>query len=1037
MRARRPRAGLFSSRGLVEPEGWPFDVPDSEEASSSRTEGSNDDKPRALNLKEYEPAELVHGLISASSSHDSAETESSALSERSAPVYVESDEEHALEGVLQMGCMDGFFMPGSMKNARKSFIRVNEKGEKEFKLNLKFPLALGFKMKKEDPSEQDSGKNDEATKSQMRSVFQKLNCKVPDHHIAECDGNRNLLHMDNQTYETQYGQRGVQDPPASVAMNGGANGANVQSAEAVPQIFISLMSLSHGSSADDDCDSNVRPENLVLPPPPPLMYPMNMHLAQMPAASWRHQQAYPTPIIPYELIANGTVPSNLAHLPPNYWQTTLNAPLNSRQAGLNLAVPPAIQRMPSQIVVQEQESFGEEASILSYEVAGTEPPMNVNRFPSAGQSSGYQQGYFRLPTGARISHQGSTLKMQNARTPGAEQVPAVQIPPTSSRRNHNLIDQSSAPTVFTRSILSADSEHEFMPKGSDSACDGDGQAGSVSTANAEEGSRSSLGGATDLIVESGEGGFQHSQQEDDSASAERIEALKSASSSSSNRVGRPPKVHRWRQANIQRLKPQQQQLTGRSASAGTVESGTEPSSLSSAKQAGAGESKGLKDRDGPSFDEGPPSRREEIESKKENTKDTGTDNHWQHSSKAFNTNFVVGDNPTQHADSNDKANDRKDDYNEDLSVSSDQAIVAFDGQEFNDAKTSETHAAPVADEASESFQRQHQSRDTDTKTSYQDHHPSVSSRLPEEQQEEQKVLERTEETQANNTARGNQEAVITLEKTELPPDKQQAKTTPSKTTTSLERISSATNQSTEAIMTEQKHGLDGKEGDENLSLMFDSIFNRRRQLRHIAKQKRKDSSENPGTVPDGPPRCESRTIDAIEPPMMDACDRPSMDASDRPSMDASDRPSIDGRSAEDDDELENQIPFGGTTGRKTNPGEKVRIARDQQSQQGSKKPHAAVPAVGTVSNISLGSPKLGSPATSLSQHTDEATIPEISSMSSTDAVFQDVHEVHPLDSPSKSIVFASPLAISPRADRLSRGKPSAPPMAPIPSSLFF
>jgi hypothetical protein len=980
---------------MVDP-GWPFDSPDSSD-SNSRTEGSNDDKLRAENLADFEPAELVHGLLNVSSS------DSTALS-GSAPVYVESDDEGDLDGVLQMGCMDGFFMPKKKQNTKNSLIHVNEMGEKELKLNLKFPLALGFSKKKVDSQQstkgesqkhEDNAPNDGTKTSRLGSVLEKMNCKGADQSITECNGNSHLLQSEYHTHQDAFENENPdlrlgRDPPASVAMVGGHNDLERRPGEAISHIFTSLMSLSHGSSADDDYDSNVRPENLVLPPLPQPIYHVSVHAAPPPTAMWHQQQAYLPQNIPYELIAKGIVHPNIGYLPSNYWQNAPPVPLNFPQPGHNIAGPPAIARMPSQILVQEQESFGEEASLSSYDVvAGTEPTLNVTQYIPTGQGRGYRQGYFTLPPATRGSkHDSSRLMTQSAHATGAE-VFGGHFPPNASQRDSaqptpmtrmRFAAHTAASPTLARSILSADSEQETMLKGAESEFKGEEQAGSVSSTNVEEGSRTSV--AKSKLVKSDDGIDHENHIKNDPKSAEAKEVLKSSSSSSSGKVRRPPKAQQWRQANTQRLKHQQQLQSRRSASPNTVESGNENSSSSfSVKK--AGETLGSKDRDGPSFDERPVQGEGTMLTNMTSRENGSVSNSLQHL-KETTSNSDTEQSLTKENELNIESRPTEEGFNDDETVDSDQAIVAFLGQEYAEAKAKET---PSAD----SFQKKHtwESNDIDTKHPQQAHYSSRSA-IPHQQ--------------------GSRESTPKAQRDEISFEPKQA--------SPPEPISKINSNGMDAkiVETEQKHGEKEMEGDASLSLVFDSIFTRRRQLRHAARQK--NSAENLEEVLDRPP------VDAgCEQNPVVACERSSMDSSDRPSMDASDRPSFDGNSAED--ETENHVPLVGMAAYTGHFEENLDKTSASQSTQASKLHDYPI---GNRSNLEL-------PLTSLSKHQKGETVQEISTMSSTDAVFQPVFDVSGLSSPSKSVFFATAISMS-RQDDLSTGKVSAPPMAPSPRASF-
>ena len=99
-----------------------------------------------------EEDKLSHDASSLCSSNNTSASEYSRESDSDLSIYDDcSDGIAGLEGVLQMGCMDIFFLPTKSKtNLKKSIIKVNRKGEKELNLHVKGPLALGLEAKMKD-----------------------------------------------------------------------------------------------------------------------------------------------------------------------------------------------------------------------------------------------------------------------------------------------------------------------------------------------------------------------------------------------------------------------------------------------------------------------------------------------------------------------------------------------------------------------------------------------------------------------------------------------------------------------------------------------------------------------------------------------------------------------------------------------------------------------------------------------------------------------------------------------------------------------
>jgi hypothetical protein len=325
---------MYSSVNLEEPsKGEDKHTDDVGTIGASNSSNSSQKKEEALSHQ---------SLISCSSSNDSSASKFSRESDSDVSIYADSyDDSSALEGVLQMGCMDVFFLPS--KSKKTSLIKKNRKGKKELNLNIKGPLALGLEAKM----------RDEAAK---RNLFEgsllhdTINCGTPSARDAEFDNYR------------------------------------------------SLMSLSHGSE-DDDCDNSVVPENLSFPPslqqrqPPHALAGLrHPHEQQYPNY---HQQQYQRQDYPqqylhqqhgnqqtdfsYDSIVNGGMPPN--HRSSGLNTTQNNQRLPQKRQGKPLRSSLNTVSMPSQISAEEQSLFDEEESHLSYGVskAPDPPPSSLSR----------------------------------------------------------------------------------------------------------------------------------------------------------------------------------------------------------------------------------------------------------------------------------------------------------------------------------------------------------------------------------------------------------------------------------------------------------------------------------------------------------------------------------------------------------------------------------------------------------------------------------------------------------------------------------
>ncbi|KAG7360043.1 hypothetical protein IV203_035141 [Nitzschia inconspicua] len=546
---RRPRAGLFSGNGFLRPS--KREDPDDEEedkmhpmsrsCSTDESEAFHDAKVRAENLEDYEPSELVHGLISESSSGTTSSSEETTgehsleQSVEQSIVYVESeeDDEVGVGGILQMGCMDGFFMPGRATAAKKSLVAINEKGEKELKFNMKFPIATSFRN--EEKKEQSENRNtsnkkrvDADGRSATPSIASVLNCRP-----NSCRNGQDVQEALEGYSVSSIRQQPTMDPPAKVA-----------GAEPSDQ-FESLMSLSHdgssndGSSNDEDSHSNIRTENLKLPTPTP-PHPYSMH-GQSPYAHGHPHPSHPHPMMPHlhqwhhhqnmyhpqvpqpvtinntydMLVVNGMTPQQQQHLGygmhQNYWNYTNmhNPALGQHHRPIE---PPAIEKLPSQILVQrEDHTIGEDSSCLSYENVPVSNPSQSAMLYQRAQQNTFTRQHF----GARVLQNSHQHPHINA--PHMGQSMTIQGSFPTKTPPYNLMHRVGAGNQ-SRIVTSGSSSEDYSHQ------------------------------------EDSDDDFQDSVQvlqEDEIASKTPRGDEKSHSSSEG---GKPQRVQRWKEANLRRLR---------------------------------------------------------------------------------------------------------------------------------------------------------------------------------------------------------------------------------------------------------------------------------------------------------------------------------------------------------------------------------------------------------------------------------------------------------------------------------------------------
>jgi len=351
---------------------------DLDSVSSNETERSdNRSKPRAENLQDYEGSELVHGILSRSSSSDDSSASNYSRDYGLAhSMYVDSDDE-GLEGVLQMGCMDILFLPNSSNEAKKSLVKINKKGDKELNLSIKGPLALGLESQMRMTSE---NRDPNATKSLSSVLKNTMGCRTPKGRMRTCTGKIVQNHKENHLIDIDHSlfltEQSSNEEPESI-------------------LFKSLMSLSQESSCDEDCDSNIIEKNFILPPPLPPFQMQASHIDSGMRQNYHNQQHYNrqehdmlAPInYPYEMIVDSKVDPYHAKSQRNLSEKYRQCP-SSETTSFSTAKtiePPLIEKMPSQILVDKQNSFEAEESCLSYEViTAPDPPETFNPYRNSG-----------------------------------------------------------------------------------------------------------------------------------------------------------------------------------------------------------------------------------------------------------------------------------------------------------------------------------------------------------------------------------------------------------------------------------------------------------------------------------------------------------------------------------------------------------------------------------------------------------------------------------------------------------------------------
>lgn len=511
------RAGLFS--GMRYNRRGEEDLDPVSSSDTEESETFHDAKVQAENVEDYEPSELFHGPVSESSSADSSSSEDTA--EERSIVYVESEEdnERGIVGVLNMGCMDGFFMPGRAASVPKSLVELDENGDKALKFDMKIPIAMGFRNSStnddKDKPDSDGFTDHDALETDRRNPAQSFG-SVMSCRASNCRSDQNTSETLEKHNLPQIRQQPTMDPPAKVA------------GSEPPEQFQSLMSLSHdGSSCEDGSESNILAEHMIVPtPPPPLPFPQyqlngqqNMRGSQqrtpiqMLPPGWNKQHLYQNPVTvssTYEMVVvNGVMPPyqyGYGHLQSSYWNGPY--PANHPPTIHRPMEPPAIEKLPSQILVEHEElTIGEDPSCLSYD--GVPPPHTADSRIAAKQRFA---GLHILQT----SHQHPQGNTPHARQGG-------------DQSNSKLIQND-----FLRGISPVRRPLD-NPEGM-------------------HGSEMQLRSFSSPSPCESEDDFQDSVQIlPDELFMDRSKADDRSSSSASSSGGKPPRVQRWREANLRRL----------------------------------------------------------------------------------------------------------------------------------------------------------------------------------------------------------------------------------------------------------------------------------------------------------------------------------------------------------------------------------------------------------------------------------------------------------------------------------------------------
>lgn len=625
-------------------------------------------KPRrkAENLEDFHPSDIVHhGILSPSSSSSSSSRSSSSSSSSSS--FDDDDDVSDLlnqvsdvsEDVGMMGCMDGLFMPGRQKTARQAFMQLNANGEKELKFNMKIPIALGFKnFAQQEEQKKAKMKKDRSRKSTKKSrvksknsgavsnAFEAMSCGDNSSRVLQQKNDRSMSRSTGsaarQTHENTRALR--LDPPGSTDSADHQVKNHHQGGAPNEQVVKSLMSLSDTSSADEDGESTstTRPENFILPPPVPSMA-QQLHMAHMqtmhgPAnmypGPWAHQQHVygpgPSPVqySAYEVLVQGIAPPagipmyGYGYGPTPYWN---NIPMSrnghhhqtyASGAGPYIG-PPSVERMPSQIVVEEKLGSGDDASVLSYEVVQHIGDLHH-------RSSYYAQGrmgpFPRGPTAyyPHVSNQrGQTQVIRHHQhsnrfdSSSRSSLEIQQLPDPTNRDHSDAASHKRSDTPQD----DHDVRHAYGRSNSYSSKEGVVRSpidpvGSISSLRVEESSQASFDGFEDAQEnEQSTGNETHKEEEEDiSRAADVPDSGASSSANMSPLDARASRLNRLKQQN-----PLRQLEDGPSNSVQLQ------NRQNTAEMCDNTPHEEIKDPDGPSFDEGPKeSSTESVDSSKKN-----------------------------------------------------------------------------------------------------------------------------------------------------------------------------------------------------------------------------------------------------------------------------------------------------------------------------------------------------------------------------------------------------------------------------------
>jgi hypothetical protein len=374
-----------------------------------------------------EEEEIFHGNLRNSSTKESSASEYTRESGSDLSMYVvDSEDDDGLESVLQLGCMDVFFLPTNAKNMpKKSLIKTNGEGKKELNINVKGALARGFeaKMKNEEGKR---GLN--ATKS-FGSVLQDT---------VTCG-----LHEDKITRDEARHLRSVLQDTVTCGLH---KDMIARDEASEPEHFRSLMSLSHGSSEDDDCDNSVIPQNQVLPS---TLHHFNKQQHYHDFLSQQFQQEFLQQYnhhygiqqqqnlqeanYPYEMLANGRMSPSHSSRDSNIAQTDQRVHQKTSQIKPLRSPLSSTGSIQSQILVEEQYVFDEENSLVQQRAMAPDPPTSALPRIEEGESldSGSEEGSY------------SSMEARGSMVSETQDNPTIESPKTSSA---NVAEENTSQT---------------------------------------------------------------------------------------------------------------------------------------------------------------------------------------------------------------------------------------------------------------------------------------------------------------------------------------------------------------------------------------------------------------------------------------------------------------------------------------------------------------------------------------------------------------------------------------------------------------